>query len=245
MQIRRRPVRAAIAVLTACSLAIAELGPVLSAQTAPPKAAAAAPAPAATPDGGWPRDTTTPSGGAVRIFQPQIASWEGQKKMVAYSAVAYTAKGATKPAMGTVKLEANTSVAVSERLVNFNDLKVSESNFSGMPNDQQKEVVAQIVSLVPKGQLVIGLDRILARLDKSQVIPKNVDGIKADPPPIFYSTTKAALMNLDGDPIWSPIKGNDLKFAVNTNWDLFQHTPTNTYYLRYNQSWLTTTDVLK
>ena len=66
----------------------------------------------------------------------------------------------------------------------------------------------------------------LARLDKSQIIPKNVDGVKADPPVIFYSTSPAVLVNLDGDPIWSPIKDNDLKFAVNTNWDLFQHTPT-------------------
>ena len=50
-------------------------------------------------------------------------------------------------------------------------------------------------------------------------------------------------MNLDGEPIWSPIKENDLKFAVNTNWDLFQYAPTNTLYLRNNDSWLKATDV--
>ena len=36
------------------------------------------------------------------------------------------------------------------------------------------------------------------------------------------------IVNLDGEPIWSPIKDNDLKYAVNTNWDLFQHGPTKT-----------------
>jgi hypothetical protein len=77
----------------------------------------------------------------------------------------------------------------------------------------------------------LALDRVLANLDKSQIIPKNVEGVKADPPPIFFSQTPAILVNLDGDPIWSPIKDNDLKFAVNTNWDLFQHEPTKTYYL--------------
>ena len=152
-------------------------------------------------------------------------------------------KGATKPALGTVKLEADTEVAVTERLVNFKDAKVTESNFPGLPNDQLKEVVAEIVKLVPQGALVIGLDRVLARLDKSQIIPRNVADVKADPPVIFYSTTTAVLMNLDGDPIWSPIKDNDLKFAVNTNWDLFQHTTTSTYYLRYNKSWFTASDV--
>jgi hypothetical protein len=46
------------------------------------------------------------------------------------------------------------------------------------------------------------------------------------------------LVNLDGDPIWSPIRENDLKFAVNTNWDLFEHGPTKTLYLRHEGAWL-------
>ena len=50
-------------------------------------------------------------------------------------------------------------------------------------------------------------------------------------------------MNLDGEPVWSPIKDNDLKFAVNTNWDLFQHGPSNTLYLRNNDAWLKAADV--
>ena len=50
-------------------------------------------------------------------------------------------------------------------------------------------------------------------------------------------------MNIDGDPIWSPIKDNDLKYAVNTNWDLFEHATTKRYYLRQDASWLTATDV--
>ena len=68
-------------------------------------------------------------------------------------------------------------------------------------------------------------------------------GLKADPPVIFFSQTPAVLVNLDGDPIWSPIEKNDLKFAVNTNWDLFEHEPTKTFYLRHNESWLKATDL--
>ena len=68
-------------------------------------------------------------------------------------------------------------------------------------------------------------------------------GLKSDPPKIFYSTTPAVLVNFDGDPIWNAITKNDLTFAVNTNWDVFQHEPTKTFYLRYNDSWLTATAV--
>jgi hypothetical protein len=70
-----------------------------------------------------------------------------------------------------------------------------------------------------------------------------VEGVKADPPTIFFSQTPAIVVNLDGEPIWSPIKDNDLKYAVNTNWDLFQHGPTSTLYLRNEKSWLTAADL--
>ena len=70
---------------------------------------------------------------------------------------------------------------------------------------------------------MIALDRVLANIDTSAIIPKNVDGVKADPPTIFYSATPAVLVNIDGEPIWSPIPENDLRSAVNTNWDLFEH----------------------
>ncbi len=55
-----------------------------------------------------------------------------------------------------------------------------------------------------------------------------MEGVKSDPPTIFYSTTPAVLVNIDGDAIWSPIQSNDLKYVVNTNWDLFEHEPTKT-----------------
>ena len=80
-------------------------------------------------------------------------------------------------------------------------------------------------------------------IDRSQILPKEVAGVKADPPTIFFSQKPALLVNLDGEPIWSPIEGLDLRFALNTNWDLFQHTSTKTYYLRNEGSWLKATDL--
>ena len=122
-------------------------------------------------------------------------------------------------------------------------MKIVEANFQTLPKEQVREVVATIEKSMPDDERVIALDRVLANVDKSQIVPKNVEGIKADPPTIFFSKTPAVIVNLDGEPIWSPIKDNDLKFAVNTNWDLFQHVPTNTYYLRNNDSWLKAADV--
>jgi len=114
MRIQHRSFHAVVALVTAASVLFTPIVPVLRAQTAPsttaPKSTAAKPAAAASSatgtaavDGGWPRDYATTTGGALRIFQPQIASWDGQRKLVAYSAVSFIPKGASKQTMGTVK----------------------------------------------------------------------------------------------------------------------------------------------
>ena len=90
---------------------------------------------------------------------------------------------------------------------------------------------------------VIALDRVLASIDKSQILPKNVEGVKADPPTVFFSKTPAVIVNIDGDPIWSPIAGTDLKYAINTNWDLFELGTTKTFYLRHDATWLKATSL--
>src|SRR3954452_17725593 len=122
----------ALAILVSAGLLFQpSVAPLLGAQGAPANAPAPAKAPAAAPaprdiDGGWPRDYNAPSGGTVRVFQPQVSNWDGQRHMVAYAAVSYTAKGAEKPALGTVTIEGDTSVAVTERLVNFTNVKLTE-----------------------------------------------------------------------------------------------------------------------
>ena len=217
--------------------------PTSAAPTAQP-GAKPSPAAAATPvDGGWPRTYNLPSGGSVLVYQPQIASWDKQTHLVAFSAVSYRSKADDKPALGTIKIEATTQVALTDRLVNLQAMKIVEANFSTLQKEQVGEIATTIDQAIPDDDRLIALDRVLANLDKSMIVPKNVEGIKADPPNILFSKTPAVIVNLDGEPIWSPIKENDLKFAVNTNWDLFEHVPTKTYYLLNKDAWLKASDV--
>ena len=252
-------VRKPIALVTAFSLLLSSSMTVAVAQTAapkttPPATKAPAPAPAkktSTPskaasttadiDGGWPRAYGTPSGSMFILYTPQVASWKDQKHVVLYVAVSYTPKGG-KPALGTITIEADTKVALDQRLVSISEFQITEAHFSTLTADQVRTVTDEIKANVPPAtDRVIALDRVLAAVDKSQIVPKNVEGLKADPPVIFYSTAPAVVVNIDGEPIWSPIKENDLKFAVNTNWDLFQYGPTNTFYLHDEKHWLEAT----
>jgi len=189
-------------------------------------------------DPGWPRTYTTPAGARVQIYQPQIASWEDQRHLVAYAAVVHHAAGAARPAMGTIKVEADTSVALAQRLVSFTTMKITETNFGALGRQQIRAIIDDLEQAMPQFERVIALDRVLAGLDKSQILPKNVDGVKADPPTVFFDVKPAILVSFDGAPIWSPIQGSDLRFAVNTNWDVFEHTPSKTLFLRHGNVWL-------
>ncbi len=209
-----------------------------TAKTAP-AASATQGAPSSQPvDGEWPRAFVTSTKAQLMVYQPQISTWEQQKKVVAFSAVSYKAASAAKPELGSVKLEADSDVAVDVRLVNLRRIRVTETNFPSLAREQVQDIVEAVQSGIPDVDRMIALDRVLASVDKSQIRPSNVEGVKSDPPAIHYSATPAILVNIDGDTVWSPIPENDLKYAVNTNWDLFHHETLRTYFVRYDKLWL-------
>jgi hypothetical protein len=206
----------------------------IRAQTGGAVPASAAAAAAVEPE--WPR-TYGVAGGYAVMYTPQVASWDQQTRMVAWSAVSFYPTGAATPAQGVIRIEATTRVAIEDRLVDFSDLEITESHFSTLPPAEAEALVRNLKQAVPVNERVIALDRVLAAVDKSAVRTRNVPDVKADPPKIFTSTKPAVLMVIDGDVVWSPIRGVELQWAVNTNWDLFQHTATKTFYLRNEASW--------
>ena len=184
-----------------------------------------------------------PDGAQVVVYEPQVASWADQKTMTLHAAAAYTPKGKTSPLLGTIMAEADTRVSVDDRLVDFSSFRIIQSNFPGASREDAAAAVDAIKDGMPAGARVIALDLVLASVDASSIRPRNVEGVKADPPVVFFSTRPALLVNLDGGPVWSPIQGNDLRFAVNTNWDLFEYPPSKAYYLRHDTLWLTASNI--
>ena len=226
---RPSTIRARVALVTALSLGAAPLEPLFAqapatsaakpaTSTAKPGTSTAQPAPvgskpataasptvaaAADPDGGWPKNFTTAAGAALVVYQPQVASWERQRHAVLFSAVSYMPKGATQPFLGTVKVESDTSVALDERLVSIGSSRSPSRTSRSCRRIRCATSSPRSAAVPPSRGRGDALDRVLANIDTSQIIPKNVEGVKADPPPIFFSKTPAVLVNVDGEPIWS------------------------------------------
>jgi hypothetical protein len=189
-------------------------------------------------DGDWPRRYVAPNGALVVVYEPQIASWDNQKLLTLHAAISHTPQGSGAALVGTIIAEADTRVSVAERLVDFSSFRIVQSNFPTATKEQAAAAVADLKASLHVRERVIALDRVLASIDASDIRPKNVEGVKADPPVVFFSTRPALIVNIDGNPVWSPIQNNDLRFAVNTNWDLFEHGPSKTFFLRDGDAWL-------
>lgn len=231
----------------AAAAAATDSAAVPAATTATTTPAATTPAAAAADDttdadGGWPRLIVAPSGASIILYQPQLMSWKDQRYLTAMAAVSYTPRGASKPDLGTIRLESPTSTSVEDRMVNFQKVSLTSMNFPSLEKVESQELLAEIQKSLPKENVLISLDRILAMADTSQINAKNVN-INTEPPPIFYSEKPAILVQTDGEPIMAAVDGTSLKYVVNTNWDLFQDTSTKVYYLRNDNYWLQSPDL--
>ncbi len=210
--------------------------------TSPAQAApAAAGTQVATPepsdrDGGWPRLTETVTGATLIMYQPQAVSWERQRELVAMAALSYLPKNATKPDLGTVTVSAQTSVSMEERMVKLEQVKIVDMKFATLDKTEAREALAEIQKAVPATAVFMGLDRLLAMVDKSQIRGSSVQ-VQTDPPPIFYSEKPAVLLQFDGPPIMATIEKGTLKYGLNTNWDVLQDPETKTYYMRNGTGW--------
>ena len=184
----------------------------------------------------WPREHSYLDGSKLVLYQPQIESWENYERLEGRLALAFEPPGAEKPALGAFEFEVDSETDLESRQVRLTNLRFLNGRFPALNALQSEDLREKVAAEFPE-EVVTELDRILAGLEHAKIHSGEVD-VKEDPPRIFSSEKPAILVILDGEPILSPIKGNDLQFAVNTNWDLFFYPDDKTYYLRNEESWL-------
>jgi hypothetical protein len=188
-------------------------------------------------DPGWPRERTAADGTKLVVYQPQVDSWEGQRRIKARVAVAITPPQTNKPILGVLWLEADTDTIFATRTVVLNNIQIVRTDFPTLPQTEATRMAAKLKARFPHGPLNFALDRVLANMTRTQEQIRPAD-FAVPPPIIFYSEQPAFLVLLDGKPVLSPVEGTDLLFVVNTNWNLFLQTGTSRYYLLNEKSWL-------
>ncbi len=185
----------------------------------------------------WPHTFAGPNGATATVYQPQAISWPDQKNLTARMALAITPAGAKAPVLGTLEISFATAIDNANHLVTLSDPKLVTSHFPSLDTEKAGELQERIGALLPTLHLKqVPLDAIVLSLKDLPQTAQPV-AVNNDPPIIFHADRPASLVVFDGDPVMAPAGNSGLKFAVNTNWDVFQDAD-GTWYLLNNGVWL-------
>jgi hypothetical protein len=217
--------------------------PLVAQETAAGTGAEEAAAPA---DIGWPREYATDTHSVI-VYQPQIDEWADYKTISMRIAVGIAEKGKEDEEdavqYGALFAEVSTDVNREEGQVLLTDRKVTKMVFNGVDEAGQKKLGEILKAALPDQQeLVVSLERVVAAVETSQQQQREIEA-SDEVPPIFVSNEPALLMMFMGEPSFEPVPETGLKFATNTNWDVFTtggDAPS--YFLRVEENWFTTKD---
>ena len=196
---------------------------------------------AAQEDQGWPREFTTENAHIV-VYQPQVETWRSYSEIEGVAAIVATTKDSSTELIGSVRFTAKTKTNFDTRTVLIHDKEILSVQFSTDRQIAAEKLEIEVRSIVAKPN-TLSLDRMLAMVEHIDSTGSQSVEVSVDPPTIFYSIEPAILVLFNGEPIFSPIDGTDLMFAINTNWDVFLQTGSSTYFLLNGDNWLTTADV--
>ncbi len=198
----------------------------------------------------WPREVKGANGASITLYQPQVESWDSFVSLEFRLAAELKMPGQDRAIPAALHMSAATTTNLAERTVVASDLKIVRVDVSS-PDAAVARRLRQVITTYVSGMTqTLSLDTILAhfeqgaaqaRSEKATVPVADVERsgeLAEKPPKILVSYTPAILVLFDGEPLFVEIEETGLEFAVNTNWDIFHHPDTATYYLLYEDAWL-------
>src|SRR5262249_3795725 len=175
---------------------------------------------------------STEGGQTYTVYQPQIDKWDGVR-LSARAAVSVENAASPVEHFGVVWFSARAEVDKVNRLVALTDFRVDKVTFPSQP-DQAAEVQKVLERHLPADVARISPDRFLSDLaiTEAQATAGTPREVKSDPPRVFFSTTPAVLVLVDGKPVLRQVESSSLLRVVNTWAVILQDQKSGKHYLR-------------
>ncbi|MFZ0884278.1 MAG: hypothetical protein WAN14_12840, partial [Candidatus Acidiferrales bacterium] len=185
-------------------------------------------------DPGWPRQITNQGGDTLVLYQPQVDDWKNFRELDWRMAFSLTPAGGQE-AVGVATLHSNTEIDNDNKMVSLTDLKLVNTSFPSLdPLSAAK--MGQLVQTFFPPSVQISMYRLIASVPENKA-PSGVP-LKNDPPQIFVSYQPAILLEVDGQPVRTPIENTQLEYVLNTHSRLFFDKSQSIYFLLVGQQWL-------
>ncbi len=191
----------------------------------------------------WPREVNA-GGAEVVMYQPQPETFVGTK-LTGRAAVSVIPKGEKEPVFGVVWIEATVTTDREERVVEFEEIKITRVRFPDASEAQQQKLAKLLEQEMPKWVPQISLDRLMTSLDTAEVEAQRALGLKNTPPKFRFATEPTELIVLSGKPELRPLTGTKLMKVINTVYLVVLEPTTKAYYLNLGKLWMTAPDLLK
>ncbi|MGA9733054.1 MAG: hypothetical protein WA274_24100 [Candidatus Acidiferrales bacterium] len=189
-------------------------------------------------DPGWPREITN-QGSTLLLYQPQVDDWKNFRELNWRMAFSLTPAGGQE-AVGVATLHSNTEIDNDNKMVLLTDVKIVNTNFPSL-DPQSAAKMAQLVQTFLPPTVHISMFRLIASVPENK-LPSEVP-LKNDPPQIFVSYRPAIVLEVDGQPVRTPIENANLEYVLNTRWRLFFDKSQSAYFLLVGQQWLRSNDL--
>jgi len=193
-------------------------------------------------DNPWPREIPTPQGTVV-FYQPQPEKLDGNH-LDGRAAVALEISGNEKPVFGAVWFSARLETDREERTATLTDVTVTRTRFPEQDEAKAAELTELLETEIPKWDLLISLDRLLASLDIREQRLNAAKQISTEPPIIIFMPEAAVLITIDGEPKLKKEEKSNLMRVINTPFTMLLDSKKKTYYLNADaETWYTASDI--
>jgi hypothetical protein len=194
------------------------------------------------PEPEWPRQIIV-SEGKIIVYQPQPDTLEGNT-VSGRVAVSVTREGETTPVFGTVWMAARLETDRDTRTATILDVDVTAVRFPEITPEQEQRLASILEEVIPRWELEISMDRLLASLELAETQRKEAQDLKMEPPNIIFSTDPAVLVPLDGKPQLRSVEDSNLQRVINTPFTIIYSPSDKTYYLYAGEAaWYAATDL--
>ncbi len=189
----------------------------------------------------WPREIVT-NRGVIVMYQPEPERLdENMLRVRAAVGVEWPDK---ETVFGVVWIEARLETDREERTALIADLEVTDVRFPDQTEEQVKNLSDLLESEIPKWNLSIEMDDLIATLELADTISETTQQISIDPPVILFYSEPAVLITIDGEPRLAESEEKNVQRVTNTPYTILYDTRAKAYYLYADEdSWYTTSSI--
>ncbi len=192
----------------------------------------------------WPIEIESEGGFVTTLYQPQLESFEAN---ILEGRMTVTIKPPEKEMIfGAVWFKARMSTDLDKRTVLLEKMGIIKTHFPDMMDEEKISRFSELLSAeLESWNLEMSLDRILASLNEVENLKQLSDQINNDPPAIYFRTTPALLIMIDGEPILKKDEDSGLEYVVNTPFFIVKDSKNEDYYITDGNFWYTSKEILK